>query len=183
MFEANTRHGHVLKLTHRFAIAAAVISYWAACAAAETSPTAPIKIAVFAFELDDFSAAGQAGHAPAETSYLAQATDEAKLQLSKSGRYTVVDAASADISAAKGQGLRNCGGCEAPIAEALGADQALIGVITRISMVEYNVRFQVRDARNGQVISTFSTDLRMGADSSWPRGVRWLMQNRMLVSK
>jgi uncharacterized protein DUF2380 len=114
---------------------------------------------------------------------LAQATDEAKQQLSTSGRYTVVDAAGADISAAKGQGLRNCGGCEAPIAKGLGADQALIGVVTRISMMEYTVRFQVRDVQNGQVVSSFSTDLRMGADYSWPRGVRWLMQNRMLVSK
>jgi hypothetical protein len=182
MFEANSRHGQALKLTHRFAVAAAAISYWAA-AAAEPSPTTPIKIAVFAFELEDFSAAGQGGYASAETSYLAQATDEAKQQLSTSGRYTVVDAAGADISAAKGQGLRNCGGCEAPIAKGLGADQALIGVVTRISMMEYTVRFQVRDVQNGQVASSFSTDLRMGADYSWPRGVRWLMQNRMLVSK
>jgi len=49
-------------------------------------------------------------------------------------------------------------------------------------MTEYIVRFQVSDAQNGQVISSFSTDLRMGAAYSWSRGVRWLMQNRMLTS-
>jgi hypothetical protein len=145
-------------------------------------PTSPIKIAVFEFELEDFSAAAQTKSVP-ETSYLAQATDDAKQQLSASGRYTVIDAVHSDISVAKGQGLRNCGGCEASIALSLGADEVLIGIITKISMTEYIVRFRVSNAQNGELISTYSTDLRMGADYSWSRGVRWLMQNRMLASK
>jgi hypothetical protein len=140
-------------------------------------------MAVFPFELEDFSAAGQKGAAPAETSYLAQATEEARQQLVKSGRYSLVSNVGAVSSSAKEQGLRNCGGCEAPIAMKLGADQALIGVITKISMTEYTVRLLVSDARNGQIVSDYSTDLRMGADYSWSRGVRWLMQNRMLTSK
>jgi hypothetical protein len=84
---------------------------------------------------------------------------------------------------AKGQGLRNCGGCEAAIALSLGADEALIGIVTKISMTEYTVRFRVSNAQNGELISIYSTDLRMGGDYSWSRGVRWLMQNRMLASK
>jgi len=173
-----------LGLTHRLGLAAAALSCWAVYAAADSLPQAtfPIKIAVFEFELEDFSAAGQAKSVP-ETSYLAQATDEAEQQLRASGRYTVIDAVHSDISAAKGQGLRNCGGCEAPIALSLGADEALIGVVTKISMTEYTVRFRVSNAQNGEMISTYSTDLRMGADYSWSRGVRWLMQNRMLASK
>ena len=51
------------------------------------------------------------------------------------------------------------------------------------SMTEYAVKIQVSDAQNGEIISSFTTDLRMGADYSWSRGVRWLMQNRMLASK
>jgi hypothetical protein len=173
------------KLPRRVGVAALAVCCWAGYGAAEAlpSPTAPIKIAVFAFELEDFSAAGKEGIASAETSsYLAQATEEAKQQLITSGRYSLIDAAGVDITAAEGRGLRNCGGCEAPIARRLGAQQALIGVVTKISMTEYIVRFQVSDAQNGQVISSFSTDLRMGAAYSWSRGVRWLMQNRMLTS-
>jgi hypothetical protein len=171
--------------THRLGLAAAALSCWVAYAAADSFPstTPPIKIAVFEFELEDFSAAGQAKAVAAETSYLAQATDEAEQQLRASGRYTVIDAVHSDISAAKGQGLRNCGGCEAPIALSLGADQALIGVVTKISMTEYTVRFRISSAQDGGLISTYSTDLRMGADYSWSRGVRWLMRNRMLASK
>jgi hypothetical protein len=163
---------------HRLGLAAVALSCWTAYAAADSLPpaTSPIKIAVFEFELEDFSAAGQTRSAP-ETSYLAQATDEAEQHLRASERYTVVDAVHSDISAAKGQGLWNCGGCEAPIALSLGADEALI------SMTEYTVRFRVSNAQNGEMISTYSTDLRMGADYSWSRGVRWLMQDRMLASK
>ncbi len=51
--------------------------------------TAPIKIAVFDFELEDLSAAGGTGVSPVETKYLAQATEEAKRKLVESGRYSI----------------------------------------------------------------------------------------------
>ena len=164
----------------RFGIVGLILCCWAAHVAAAD---APIKIAVFPFELEDFSAAKGQGSSPVETSYLAQSTDEAKQQLLQSGRYSLVDTAGADISAAKGQGLRNCNGCEAAIAMKLGADQALIGVVTKISMMEYVVQFKVSDARTAAVLASFTTGLRMGADYSWSRGARWLVQNRMLAAK
>jgi hypothetical protein len=173
-------------MAHRFGLAAVVLCCWVSSAAADDVPvnaTAPIRIAVFPFELEEFSAAGEQGSSPDETSYLAQSTEEAKQQLLQSGRYSLIDTTGADIEAAKGQGLRNCGGCEGPIAMNLGADQALIGVVTKISMTEYVVQFQVRDARNGEVVGKFSTGLRMGAHDSWFRGVRWLMKNAMLASE
>ncbi len=165
-------------------LAAIVLCCVAGYAAAGEAPApVPIKIAVFPFELEDFRAAGQEGSAPNETSYLAQSTEEAKRQLLQSGHYLPVDTSGADLSAAKAAGLRNCGGCEAPTALKLGADQALIGVVTKISMTEYTIRFQVRDARTGTVLSSLFTDLRIGADYSWSRGVRWLVQNRLLASR
>lgn len=174
------------KLARRFGVAAMVLCCWTAHAVAGDVPatsTAPIKIAVFAFELEDFSAAGRQKPSPAETSYLARSTEEAKQQLLQSGRYSPIDIAGADIGLGKGQGLRNCGGCEAAIAMKLGADQALFGLVTKISMTEYIVRFQVSDARTGEVVSNFTTDLRMGTGDSWFRGVRWLMKSRMLAAK
>lgn len=183
--DARGRNRWTHRVAHRFGLAALVLCCWTGYAAADVpaTATAPIKIAVFAFELEDFSAAAEHGSSPIETSYLAQSTEEAKKQLLQSGRYSLIDTAGADIGAAKGQGLRNCGGCEADIAMKLGADQALIGVVTKISMTEYTVRFQVSDARKGAVVSSFSTDLRMGTNDSWFRGVRWLMKNRMLAAK
>ena len=125
---------------------------------------------MFPFEIEDFSAAREQGSAPTTTTYLAQSTEEAKKQLAESGRYTLVDTAGADIGAAKEHGLRNCGGCEAAIAKKLGAEQALIGVVTKISMTEYNVRIQVSDAESGAVVSRLATNLRMGTGNSWFRG-------------
>jgi len=180
----NSRRIHVL--ARRFSFAAVIVCCWTGYAAADDvadTSAPPIKIAVFAFELEDFSAAGAQGPSSIETSYLARSTEEAKQQLLQSGRYSLIDTAGADIGAAKGQGLRNCGGCEAAIAMKLGADQALIGVVTKISMTEYTVRFQISDAPKGAVVSSFATDLRMGTSDSWFRGVRWLMKNGMLAPK
>ena len=67
------------------------------------------------------------------------------------------------------------------IAAKLGADQDMIGVVTKISMVEYSVTVQISDARTGTVIETFTTSLRMGAGSSWALGVAWLMKKRILA--
>lgn len=163
-----------------FTLAAVVVYCWTGYAAAATDP---IKIAVFPFELEDFSAAAAEGSSPDVTPSLTRSTEEAKQQLLQSGRYSLIDTADADIGAAKGQGLRNCGGCESAIAMKLGADQALIGVVTKISMTEYVVQFQVSDAQKGAVISKFTTGLRMGAHDAWFRGVRWLMKNGMLASE
>jgi Protein of unknown function (DUF2380) len=172
-------------MAHRLGIAAVVLCCWVGYAAAEDVPatSTPIKIAVFAFEIEDFSAAAAEGSSPDVTSALARSTEEAKQQLLQSGRYSLIDTAGADIGAAKEQGLRNCGGCEADIAMKLGADQALIGVVTKISMTEYVVQFQVSDAREGAVVSKFTTGLRMGASDAWFRGVRWLMKNQLLASQ
>jgi hypothetical protein len=194
MFEIGKHRGRAAETLQRWtrgwprrlglaAVVACGSTSYVAAADAPVEATASIKIAVFAFELEDFTAAAAEGSSPNVTGSLAQATEEAKRQLQQSGRYSLVDTDDADITAAKGQGLRHCGGCEAAIAMKLGADQALIGVVTKISMTEYVVQMQVSDARKGAVISRFTTGLRMGAHESWSRGVRWLMKNRMLASK
>jgi hypothetical protein len=105
------------KLARRFALAAVVLWCWAGSAAADDVPaaaTAPIKIAVFPFELEDFSAAAGQGSSPDETSYMAQSTEEARKQLLQSGRYSLIDTAGADIGAAKGRVCGIAGGAKPP---------------------------------------------------------------------
>lgn len=162
----------------RIAIVAPLFWLCASHAAAADTP-GPVKIAVLPFELEDLAAASKGDQA----TYLAQATDEARKQLRDSGRYAIVDATAADLSAAKGQPLRDCGGCEAGIARRLGADQAMIGVVSRISNTEYLVKLQITDAHSGAVVAQLASELRMGADYSWSRGVRWVIQNRLLTAQ
>ena len=136
--------------------------------------SAPIKIAVFDFELEDFSAAGTTVPGLMETKYLLEATEEAKRMLAESGRYSIVNTAGADLAAAQERGLRNCGGCDAAIAAKLGADEDMIGVVTKISMTEYTVTVQVSDARTGAVIETFTTES--------PHGCQFLLGTRRRVA-
>jgi hypothetical protein len=159
-------------------ILASVLWLCASYATAADAP-APVKIAVFPFELEDLSPAAKGGEAP----HLAQSTEEARKLLAGSGRYTLVDTAAADMSAAKGQPLRDCGGCEVGIARTLGADQAMIGVVSKISNTEYLVKLQISDARSGEVVARLASELRMGADYSWSRGVRSVIRNHLLPAQ
>ena len=149
-------------------------------ASADPSPT---KIAVFNFELDDFSGgAGIAGDSAADVTQLDRATSDARRLIAESGRYSLVDVSSAEGDAVKGRSLRQCNGCEAAIALKLGADQSFVGVVTRISRVEYAVRFQIRDAHTGALVLARQTDLQMGADYSWNRGAAALISKGLLSS-
>jgi hypothetical protein len=161
---------------------AAVVSWDGSLAASGASAEpSPIKIAVFDFELEDFSAgAGVAGNASADVEQLSRVTAEARRLIAQSSRYVLVDVSSADGEAVKGRWLRQCNGCEAAIALNLGADQSFVGVVARISRTEYVVRFQVRDARTGDLVRSRQSGVRLGADYSWSRGAVGLINDGLL---
>ena len=129
---------------------------------------APVKIAVFDFELEDFS--GGAGIIPEsdqDREQLRLATETVRRLLAESGRYSLVDVSHADAPDVTAGSLHKCDGCDVPIARKLGADQSLVGIVNRVSRMEYGVTFRLRDARTGALISVERTDLRMGANYSW----------------
>ena len=160
---------------------AIVLAGLAAARAAEAAAPPPIRIAVFPFELEDFSAAaGPIAPDDIDREQLRLSTEQARKQLAESGRYQLVDVGTANDQAAKAGKLWDCEGCEAKIAAGLGADQSMIGVITRISRTEYTVAYRIRDARSGAMVDAQHSDLRIGANVAWSRGVRWLIQNRLL---
>ncbi len=143
----------------------------------------PIKIAVFDFELDDFSGgAGVADNHAADLVQLDRATSEARRLIAQSGRYGLVDVSNAEGDAVKGRSLRQCNGCDAAIAQKLGADQSFVGVVRRISRTEYAIQFQIRDAHTGTLVMARQSDLRIGADYSWNRGAASLIKNSLLDS-
>lgn len=140
-----------------------------------------IKIAVFDFEFDDFSAgAGIAGDAKADLAQVDKVTAEVRRLLAESGRYVVVEVSGIDDLAVKDRSLRQCNGCEAAIARRLGADQSLLGLVSRISRTEYVERFEIRDAQSGALVLARQSGLRIGADYSWPLGAAALIKNNLL---
>jgi hypothetical protein len=156
--------------------AASLIAFSAGAA----MPT-PINLAIFDFELEDFSAgAVSTGQTPSDATRLASVTDEVRQLFAQSGRYHLVDVGDVDAAAAKARTLRECNGCDAAIALKLGAEQSFVGVVKRISRTEYTVRFQIRDARTGAIVSDADSGLRMGADNSWSRGAAGLIKDRIL---
>ena len=160
---------------------AMVLAVHAAAGAAETVAPSPVKMAVFPFELEDFSAA--AAYVPPDDidrEQLRLSTEEARRLIAASGRYQLVDVSAVSEEAAKAGKLRDCDGCEARIAAGLDADQSMIGIVTRVSRTEYAVTYRIRDARSGAIVAVEQTDLRMGANVAWSRGARWLIENRLL---
>ena len=140
-----------------------------------------VKIAVFPFELEDFSAG--ASYVPPDDidrEQLRLSTEEARRLIAASGRYQLVDVSAVNNEAAKAGKLRDCDGCDARIAAGLNADQSMIGIVTRITRMEYAVTYKIRDARSGALVDVKQTDLRMGANVAWSRGARWLIENRLL---
>ena len=139
------------------------------------------KLAVFDFELEDTSAGAAApGETASDVTGLADTTSAVRRMLAQAGRYQLIDVGAASGDAVKSHALHDCGDCDAKIAASLGADQSLVGVIRRVSRMEYTVRFELRDAKTGAVVADGESGLRMGANYSWSRGAVRLVQDRLL---
>jgi hypothetical protein len=152
--------------------------------AADADKPPVVKIAVFDFELDDVSAAGAAstGESASDITRMQVVSGEARRVLAQSGRYKVVDTNSVGAEPAKQRSLRNCNGCDASIALKLGAEQSLIGVVTRVANTEYYVSLVITDAKTGKVINQQSAFF-TGADDAWASGVRMVIKHGVLPSE
>ncbi len=158
----------------------ALISTGQAEQAAPTSG-APIKIAVFDMELEDYSAGGPiAGESPAETARLKLVTGQLRDQLAKSGRYQLIDTSAANTKEMSDHWLRKCNGCEADIAKSLGAEQSLLGIFQKVSVMEQTLVFRIRDAQSGALINQAVVDYRGSTDESWSRASNRLTKHRLL---
>jgi len=146
--------------------------------AVPVATSAPIKLAIFDFELDDSSAAPS--ETPSDATELAKTTDAVRELLTQSGRYVAVPIGNDVADAVKTHKVRDCDGCDARIARDQGADQSLVGVIGRVSRTEYTVSFRLRDARTGAVVAGADSGLRMGANYSWSRGAARLVRDQLL---
>jgi len=148
--------------------------------AEDGAKSAPVKIAVFDFELDDASpAAALLGKNTSSAAAMDTVSREARRELAQSGRYSVIDASK--VAAAQKTPLQNCDGCEAAVALQLGAEQSLVGVVTRVTQTDYYVRIQIRDARSGKLLDQQEANF-AGGEEGWATGVRMLIKHQILAS-
>ena len=53
--------------------------------------------------------------------------------------------------------------------------------MTSVTRTDYAITYKLRDAHSGKLIGVEQTDLRSGANESWPRGAAWLSENKLLA--
>ncbi len=141
----------------------------------------PAAIAVFDFELLDTSLEGEVqGISAEESQRLALVSNLVREKLAESGRYRVVDLASAAQAIEEVGHLHGCNGCEAAIARGAKAELALTGVVQKVSNLILNINIYLRDATSGELLRVMSADIRGNTDQSWSRGTSWLVRNRFL---
>jgi hypothetical protein len=144
---------------------------------------APIKIAVFAFEFEDLTPAAALLRKPADAAAtMEKVTGAAREELAHSGRYLPIDASQLDAAAVAEKPLRDCNGCEAGLAERLGAQQSLIGLVRKVTETDYYVAIRIRDARTGRVLDQEEA-MFAGDQTGWPSGARMLIRHQVLPSQ
>ena len=146
-----------------------------------SSDTPDTKLAVFDFEMDDATpAAALLGQTMNTQATMEKVSSEARRMLMESGRYILIDVSKVDAEPVRAKSLRNCNGCEAGIALQAGADQALIGVVRRITQTDYYVQVQITDAHTGRVLDQQAANF-AGGPEGWATGVRMLLKHQVLV--
>lgn len=141
----------------------------------------PTSIAAFDFELIDTSLEGEVDGVRADQlARLGLISDDLRRRLGESGRYRIVDTAPARARIEAAGYLHGCPRCAAAIAKELGAEQALTGTVQKVSNLILNINLYLHDAASGVPLRAWSVDIRGNSDTSWLRGVSYLVRNRLL---
>jgi hypothetical protein len=141
----------------------------------------PPKAAVFDFELLDTSLQGEMDGARSdEQQRLIRTGEQIRKGLADSGKFTILDIAPVN-DAAHAANLQACGGCDVDLAQKLGADLAITGVVQKVSNLILSLNIYLRDTRSGRLVTSMSADFRGNTDESWQRTASYLLRNRLLA--
>jgi hypothetical protein len=139
------------------------------------------KAAVFDFELLDTSLQGEMdGPRGDEAQRLIRTTEQIRKGLADSGKFAILDIAPVN-DAAHAANLQACGGCDVDLAQKLGADLAITGVVQKVSNLILSLNIYLRDTRSGRLVISMSADFRGNTDESWQRTASYLLRNRLLA--
>lgn len=139
------------------------------------------KVAVFNFEWVDTSLEGEVkGQRSDERARLIHAGDQLRDELKQSGRFELLDMAALNV-AAQSRNLQACGGCDVQLAQQVGADLVITGVVQKVSNLILNMNIYLRNVHTGRLVTAMSADLRGNTDESWSRATSYLVRNRLLA--
>ncbi len=170
-----------LRARRRQRLALVLVAGFLTGSIAATASERPKTAAVFDFELIDTSFEGKArGVNPSEQKRLRLISDLLRRKLEDSGAYVLVETAPAAATVEAAGHLHGCNGCEADIARSLGADLAFTGTVQKVSNLILFVSMYVRDAATEKRIFAFRVGIRGNTDTSWSKGVSYIIRNRLL---
>ncbi|MBV8564600.1 MAG: DUF3280 domain-containing protein [Methylobacteriaceae bacterium] len=139
------------------------------------------RVAIFDFELIDTSLEGELnGPRADEAARLARTGDQLRDLVTKSAKFLVVDIAPVRADA-RGQNLQACGGCDAKLAQKVGADLSITGTVRKVSTLILSINLYVREVSTGKLIAALNADFRGDTDESWSRALAWIARNRLLA--
>ncbi|QDI83530.1 DUF2380 domain-containing protein [Methylorubrum populi] len=136
----------------------------------------PPKAAVFDFQLAD---QGALGPTDADRARLAPLSELLRSLLKDSGRYEIVSTDPVKEEVTKGSDLRRCNGCAEEYARKLGADVAITSEIQKVSNLILNINVYVKDLKSGKPEQSYSVDIRGNNDTSFDRGLKYLVKNNL----
>jgi Protein of unknown function (DUF2380) len=141
----------------------------------------PPKLAIFDFEMVDSSLQGEVyGPRDDEQGRLKRVGDQLRQQLGESGKFQILDIAPVN-AAAHQSNLQACGGCDVKLAQQLGADLEITGVVQKVSNLILNINIYLRDIHTGRLVTLVSADMRGNTDESWTRATNYLVRDRLLA--
>jgi hypothetical protein len=141
---------------------------------------APVPVAVFDVQFVNDSLEPTT---PAETARIAALTQQLRDALAKSGRYRVVDMAPIKDELAQNADLTHCNGCELPLAQKAGAQQAAVAWVHKVSNIVLDLNLEIDDAKTGKRAASGTVELKGNSDETWSRGLTYLLENRIFPDK
>ena len=142
---------------------------------------APLRAAVFRFELDDTSLVGPMQRpSEADRHRIELITQQLRAALARSGRYDV-PATQQVATEASQTDLQDCGPCATELARKLGAQVAVTGRVQKVSNLILNINLVIRDVRTGKRLRAGSVDIRGDTDIAWTRGLDFLLDELQLT--
>ncbi len=135
-------------------------------------------MAVFNFELVDMSLDGEInGRKDQEQRRLVQLTGQMRKWVADEAGFLSCDMAPVEVES-QASNLFACG-CIQRLARSVDARLAVVGSVHKLSNLVLNIRVNVFDVGTGKLVAQLNADIRSNTDSSWARGLDWLIQHRL----
>ncbi len=135
-------------------------------------------VAVFDFELADFSFEGEVkGVNKDEQKRLLLVSNQLRKWIDTQDGWKTCDMQPVTAEA-KASNLSACG-CIKRLATQVGGNLAVVSSVTKLSSLILGFRVNMFDVETGTLVAQLNADIRSNTDSSWARGLDWLIKRRL----